>query len=132
MNTAARAAFCGLELRHGRADLLRAVFEGVAFSVLDAAVTLPEFADAPEVYLAGGGTLHHKWRQLLCDLLGKVLLVVEDPNASARGAAVLGGRAVGMAEDDGQKTPLVGRIEPRPYAHEALMMAFDRWKSDGG
>ena len=132
MNTAARAAFRDLELRHDRADMLRAVFEGVAFSVLDAAAALPEFADVPALYLAGGGTLHEKWRQLLCDLLGKVLLVVEDPNASARGAALLGGRAIGMAQDDGQTIPLAGRIEPHPRAHEALMAAFDRWKTEGG
>jgi xylulokinase len=131
MNTAARAAFCGLELRHDRADMFRAVFEGVAFSVLDAAAALPEFAEVPELYLAGGGTLHDKWRQLLCDLLGKVLLVVEDPNASARGAALLAGRAVGMA-DDGQPMALAGRVEPRLYTHDALMAAFDRWKTEGG
>jgi xylulokinase len=136
MNTTARGAFRGLELRHDRADMVRAVFEGVAFSVLDAAAALPEFAGAPELYLAGGGTLHDKWRQLLCDLLGKVLLAVEDPNASARGAALLGGRAVGIlrddSQDDGQTVPLAGRVEPRPRAHDALMTAFGRWKGEGG
>jgi xylulokinase len=132
MNTAARAAFRGLELRHNRADMLRAVFEGVAFSVLDAAAALPEFAGTPELYLAGGGTLHDKWRQLLCDLLGKVLLIVEDPNASARGAALLAGRAVALARDDGHMTPIAGRVEPDLCTHEVLMVAFDRWKSEGG
>ena len=112
--------------------MLRAVFEGVAFSVLDAAAALPEFAGTPELYLAGGGTLHDNWRQLLCDLLGKVLLIVEDPNASARGAALLAGRAVGLAPDDGQMTPLAGRVEPGLCTHEVLMVAFDRWKSEGG
>jgi xylulokinase len=132
MNAAARAAFRRLELRHDRADILRAVFEGVAFSVLDAAEALPEFADVPELYLAGGGTLHEKWRQLLCDSLGKVLLVVEDPNASARGAALLAGRAMGTVPQDGQTIPLAGRVEPSSGAHEALMVAFERWKSEGG
>jgi len=131
MNTAARASFRRLELRHDRADMVRAVFEGVAFSVLDAAATLPEFAEVPELYLAGGGTLHEKWRQLLCDLLGKILLVVEDPNASARGAALLGGRAAGILRDDGQTVPLAGRVEPRRREHETLMEAFDRWKGEG-
>ena len=54
--------------------MLRAVFEGVAFSIADAAAVLPEFANASVLYLAGGGTLQRSWRQLLCDLLGKRLL----------------------------------------------------------
>ena len=100
MNVSAQAGFCGLELRHDRADMLRAVFEGVAFSIAEAADALPEFVDSPAVYLAGGGSLHQTWRQLLCDLLGKRLLVVENPNASAQGAAILGGDAAGFAARD--------------------------------
>ena len=52
MNSSARAGFLGLELSHERADLLRAVFEGVAFSVAEAAGALPEFVDASDIYLA--------------------------------------------------------------------------------
>jgi len=74
MNISAQGGFFGLDLRHSRADVLRAVFEGVAFSIADAAAVLPEFANASVLYLAGGGTLQRSWRQLLCDLLGKRLL----------------------------------------------------------
>ncbi|MGH9104619.1 MAG: xylulokinase, partial [Acidimicrobiales bacterium] len=49
MDTAARGAFSSLELRHDRADLVRAAFEGVAFSILEAAAVLPEFAGASAV-----------------------------------------------------------------------------------
>jgi xylulokinase len=128
MNTSARAGFYGLELRHERADMLRAVFEGVAFSIAEAAGTLPEFADIPALCLAGGGSLHPTWRQLLCDLLGKRLLVVENPNASARGAAVLGARAAGITEKIGSALSFVDEVEPDPRAHEALGVAFERWK----
>ena len=96
MNSSARAAFVDLELRHNRADILRSVFEGVAFSILDAAESLPEFEETRYVLLAGGGSLSPGWRQLLCDALGKSLHIVESPDASARGAALLGGRAAGI------------------------------------
>jgi xylulokinase len=128
MNASARAGFLDLELRHDRGDMLRAVFEGVAFSIAEAAGVLPEFVDTAELYLAGGGSLHQTWRQLLCDLLGKTLLVLENPNASARGAAILGGRSAGIIEKACSVLPVVDEVEPNPRAHESLGVAFERWK----
>ncbi len=105
MNSSARAAFVDLELRHNRADILRSVFEGVAFSILDAAESLPEFEETRYVLLAGGGSLSSGWRQLLCDALGKSLHIVESPDASARGAALLAGRAARVM-DETSREPL--------------------------
>lgn len=106
----------------------RAVFEGVAFSIAEAADALPEFVDSPAVYLAGGGSLHQTWRQLLCDLLGKRLLVVENPNASAQGAAILGGDAAGFAATGRTVPASVDELEPDSRTHTSLSLAFERWK----
>jgi sugar (pentulose or hexulose) kinase len=108
--------------------MLRAVFEGVAFSIAEAADALPEFVDTAALYLAGGGSLHQTWRQLLCDLFGKTLMVVENPNASARGAAMLGGRAAGTMENNGAELLVAEQVEPDPSAHDVLTVAFERWK----
>ena len=129
MDSTAKAAFYNLDLAHDRADVLRSVFEGVAFSVAEAAESLPEFEGAPFLYLAGGGTLQRTWRQLLCDVLGKTLLVVNDPNASARGAALLGGRAAGIAGEASQGAQWTEKVEPDPLAHEHLAATFARWKA---
>jgi len=127
MDPAAGAGFVGIELHHERADMLRAVFEGVAFSIAEAAASLPEFADAPVLHLAGGGTLHAKWRQLLCDVLGKKLLVVENPNASARGAALLGGQAAGIIGKITEEPLITREVEPDPGSHAYLSQLFERW-----
>ncbi len=128
MNPSAGAGFVGIALHHTRADMLRAVFEGVAFSIAEAAATLPEFADAAVLHLAGGGTLHAEWRQLLCDVLGKKLLVVENPNASARGAALLGGQAAGVIGKIRQE-PLVRReVEPDARSHAYLSGVYEHWE----
>ncbi len=128
MDSTATAGFSGLELAHDRADVFRAVFEGVAFSIAEAAESLPEFEAASSMYLAGGGTLRVTWRQLLCDVLGKTLLVVDDPNASARGAALLGGQAAGIQGSPGQGVQWTEKVEPDPMAHERLAPTFARWK----
>jgi xylulokinase len=128
MNSSARGAFVDLGLRHTKADMLRAVFEGVAFSVLDAAESLPEFSETAEVLLAGGGSLTSDWRQVLCDVLGKTLHIVENPDASARGAALLAGRAAQII-DEGPTSPLVaGVVEPNGASHEGLAVVFEHWK----
>jgi xylulokinase len=128
MNSAARAAFLDLGLRHNRADMMRAVFEGVAFSILDAAGPLPEFAKTSDVLLAGGGSLSPLWRQLLCDVLGKNLHIVENPDASARGAALLGGWAAQIVHESPTLPIVAGVVEPDRATHESLMFAFERWK----
>ena len=132
MNPSAGAGFVGIQLHHERADMLRAVFEGVAFSIAEAAATLPEFADAPVLHLAGGGTLHAEWRQLLCDVLGKRLLVVENPNASARGAALLGGQAAGIIGEISEKPLITREVEPDPSAHAYLNEVFEGWEQAAG
>jgi xylulokinase len=131
MNVLARGGFAGLELSHGRADMLRAVFEGVAFSIADAASSLPELTTTSSVYVAGGGSLHPAWRQLLCDALGKTLLIVDNPNASALGAALLGGHAAGIIAKTRGELQVVGQVEPDPRQQELLGAAFPRWKQLG-
>jgi xylulokinase len=127
MNPSAVAGFVGLELHQKRADILRSVFEGVAFSIVEAAATLPEFADAQVLHLAGGGTLHAEWRQLLCDVLGKKLLVVENPNASGRGAALLGGHAAGIIVRTSEEPLITREVEPDPGSHAYLTRVYERW-----
>jgi xylulokinase len=98
-DSAARGAWAGLGLAHGRAHLLRAAFEGVAFALREGLEALEEAGvQAPEIRLAGGGVLNAPWRSLLADVIGRPLGLLRSsvaPNASARGAALLAGLACG-------------------------------------
>jgi xylulokinase len=95
----ARGAWIGLGLSHERAHLLRAALEGVAYSLREALEALEATGvQAPELRLAGGGTLREPWRQMLADVLGRPLLLLPRSaaaSASARGAALLAGIAAG-------------------------------------
>lgn len=93
----ARGSWAGLGLHHTRGHLMRAAFEGLAFSLKDGWEALRATGvDATEVRLAGGGTLDPRWRQLLSDALEHPLLATEVASASARGAALLAGIASGV------------------------------------
>ena len=92
-----RGAWTGLNPRHGRAHLLRAALEGVAFAARDVlGHVLGPGDDAVHLRLAGGGTTDPAWRQMLADVLGHPLDPVEVAAASGLGAALLGARAAGL------------------------------------
>jgi xylulokinase len=96
LNPAARGGWLGLALDHTRGTMMRAAFEGVAFSLragLDAIRS--SGATVTSLRLAGGGSVDARWRQLLADALNVELHAVDCPNAAPRGAAILGGLASG-------------------------------------
>lgn len=96
LNPSARGGWLGLALDHTRGSMMRAAFEGVAFSLragLDA--IRASGATVTSLKLAGGGSVDARWRQLLADALNVELHAVDCPNAAPRGAAILGGLASG-------------------------------------
>lgn len=94
----ARGAFVGLTVRHTRGHLVRAVLEGVAFSLRDVLALLEEAGlDAPtEVRVSGGGARSALWRQILADVLGVELVTVGTTEGAAFGAALLAGTGIGV------------------------------------
>lgn len=113
------AAFTGLRLFHSREHLLRAVLEGVALGLREALDLLDEDDRTTPLRLVGGGSVHPAWRQMLANVLGRELLAVDAPAASARGAALLAGIATGVWVDvdaTGQVTP-GAYVVARPRFH---------------
>jgi len=96
-NINARGAFIGLSSTHRKADMLRAVLEGVAFNlkiVLDILETKGKF---DKIRLIGGGAKGRNWKQIVADIFGKTVTVPEYlEEATSMGAAIIG--AVGAGE----------------------------------
>ncbi len=91
-----RAGWMGAGAADDAGSLMRAALTGVAFSIRSGLEALREHGAAPvRLRLAGGGTVHPAFRQLLSDAMGLPLDAVSVPNAAARGAALLGGLAAG-------------------------------------
>ncbi len=88
----ARAALVGLTASHTRAHVVRAIMEGVAFSLRD---TLTIFAEmnvpVETIRLGGGGARSAVWRQIQADAYGREVELVEADEGAAYGAALLAG-----------------------------------------
>lgn len=110
----ARGAFIGLNAGHSRADLVRAVLEGVAFAyrhVLD--TLLP--AHPAALTLTGGGAKSAGWSQMLADVLGVAVDVAADAqNVGVRGAVLAAQVARGERPDYALAVKRAGRFEPDP------------------
>lgn len=93
----ARGVLFGLTTAHGRGDVVRAVLEGVAFSLRDGLEIIQELGlPARRVKIAGGGARSPLWRQIVADVLGLPISLESEDRGPAFGAALLAGVAVGV------------------------------------
>jgi xylulokinase len=86
----ARGAFFGLSAIHDRGDMIRAIMEGVSYSLADCLSVLDEMGARPEKMLAcGGGGSSAFWRSMLADIYGMDVSTVDSKEAPALGVAIL-------------------------------------------
>lgn len=91
-----RAAFVGLSAAHGQAHLVRAVLEGVAYSLRDTFTLFAELGiPVRGVRLGGGGARSPLWRQIQADIYGRAVEILTAEEGAAYGAALLAGVGVG-------------------------------------
>jgi xylulokinase len=114
-----RAALIGLAANHGRGHLVRAVLEGVAFSLRDTFSIFSELRVPVEsVRLGGGGSRSPLWRQIQADVYGCTVDTVQADEGAAYGAAILAGVGVGLwSTVDAACDALVrraGATQPKP------------------
>jgi xylulokinase len=129
-NPQARGVFAGLTMSHGRAEMARAVFEGVALNlkmILDA--FQEQGAAIQAMRLIGGGGRSPAWRQILADvyelpILRPTLLA----EATSLGAAIAGGIGVGLFADYSVAHDLVQVREaeqPNPLTQECYRALYE-------
>ena len=86
----ARGVFFGLSAMHQKRDLIRAVMEGVAFSLRDCIEVFREMdIRISDMAACGGGGSSALWRQMLADLFGCPITTAVSREGAALGAAIL-------------------------------------------
>ena len=144
-NPKARGGFVGLQITHTRADLIRAVLEGICLNLRTILQSYTEAgARIDEVSVIGGGAKGRLLRQTLADVFGRPVLrprLLDE--ATSLGAAVAAGVGVGLFRGFSavaQFNPVVDRQEPEAgaqavydrlhpvfsAAYEALVPVFDQ------
>jgi xylulokinase len=92
----ARGALVGITAQHARAHVIRAILEGVAFSLRDSLTLFREIGVPIEsIRLSGGGARSALWQQIQADIYGMPVELIEADEGAAYGAALLAGVGTG-------------------------------------
>ena len=127
-----RGAFVGLSAMHTRADMTRAVLEGVSCSLTDCMSVLREMNVSPNVMrVCGGGGRSPMWRQMLADMFG-IPTAVTTAEGPALGAAILAmvGAGVYSSVSEACRTIITLKDEfaPDMTAHAAYQPYYGIYK----
>ncbi|UJF31603.1 xylulokinase [Paenibacillus hexagrammi] len=117
----ARGGFIGLNLRHGKAHLTRAILEGITFGLYDSMQLIKESGiEVTELRVNGGGARSPFWRQMIADIFGIPVVTVNSTDGPAYGAAIMA--ASGVLQEDittlcEKWIQVVDRMEPIAENH---------------
>ncbi len=127
-----RGAFVGLDVSHGRKDLVQAVLEGVAFAMADCQQALAAAGTKLEsLIVVGGGARSDAWLGIMASVLNCPLAEPAGADLGAAfGAARLGRLAAsGEAPESVCEAPAVRQLhEPDPALAEAYQAALARYR----
>ena len=119
----ARGAFVGLTSRHHMGHMIRAVMEGVTYSLRDGIEIMKSIGiEINQVRVVGGGGKSALWRQMQADIFNQEIVTLQVEEGPAYGAALLAGVGVGVFNDvdDAVKKciKITGVIQPNPDHRE--------------
>ncbi|CAG7625069.1 Xylulose kinase [Paenibacillus solanacearum] len=129
----ARGGFIGLNLRHTKAHLTRAVLEGITFGLRDSLELVKQSGiEIRELRVNGGGARSVFWRQMIADIFGYPVVTVNSTDGPAYGAAVMA--ASGVLQKDipslcEQWIRVVDRVEPNPANQARYEAYYDVYRS---
>ncbi|NJD27878.1 MAG: hypothetical protein FIA92_06230 [Chloroflexi bacterium] len=123
----ARGVFFGLGRNHGRSDMIRAIFEGVGYSVLDIAQRLRDMGvDIRRVVASGGLARLEPVVAIKADMLGVPVTLTEELETTALGAALVAGLNCGDWESiDSATTACIRYSRTHEPAPERTAMYLD-------
>jgi xylulokinase len=130
LDAQARGGWIGLTAKHTRADMIRSVMEGVAYSQKDCLSLIEGLgAKVASVRLSGGGARSAFWKRILTDVFDRTVATLETQEGSAYGAALLGmvgtGAFASVEEACRESIQESERLEPDSGAAAAYRRSYE-------
>jgi xylulokinase len=132
-DASARASLIGLAANHGRGHIIRAILEGVAFSLRDTFTILEEMkVPVTEVRLGGGGARSPLWRQIQADVYGQRVSTIQAEEGAAYGAALLAGVGAGawtsVDEACRMAVRVAKQVDPDPRNTAVMQRQYEAYR----
>ncbi len=127
-----RASFTGVAISSGKGDFIRALFEGVAFSLLDCYGQIKNAGlEVGRIFLIGGGARSALWSQIISDVFN-LSGVIPAPADASFGTALIAGTGVGIFPDSAAAVRKCLKLErefsPDPAAVEKYRQLFETYR----
>jgi xylulokinase len=134
LDARARGGWIGLTAKHTRADMIRALLEGVSYSQKDCLDIIEQIGvQVDSVRVSGGGARSAFWRQMLANVFAKRVVTLETQEGSAYGAALLALVGTGAYSSVPEVCKAVMRevdsISPQPDAAQVYAAGHPIYKS---
>jgi xylulokinase len=133
LDPSARAALLGLTASHTRGHIIRAVMEGVAYSLKDTFSIFEEMKiPVTSIRLGGGGARSPLWRQIQADVYAHAVEIVAAEEGAAYGAAILAGTGAGawnsVDEACDSVVRVASRIAPDQIASKTMQQGYRTYR----
>lgn len=129
----ARGGFIGLNLRHTKAHLTRAVLEGITLGLRDSMELIQASGiEIKELRVNGGGARSLFWRQMIADIFGYPVVTVNSTDGPAYGAAVMAASGVlgaDISELCERWIQVVDRVEPNAENQSRYQQYYEVYKT---
>lgn len=115
MDPYSRGLFFGLKLEHRDAHLVRAVLEGVCFSLRDGMEIFKSLGCGMQrIIVSGGGAKSELWKQIVADTLNCEVYVNSTEEQACLGAAAMAGVGIRLYSSVEDACGTLVRIKPEP------------------
>jgi xylulokinase len=123
----ARGALVGITLAHTRGHLIRAVMEGVTYSMRDS-LEIIEGLGVPvrQIRASGGGSRSPLWRQIQADVFGRKVVTINSEEGAAYGVALLAAVGAGAFKDIQEACAATIRVVKQTESNRQAKKHYDR------
>jgi xylulokinase len=123
----ARGCFVGLTLAHTRGHLLRAIMEGVTYSMRESLAIFDGLGvPVRQIRASGGGSRSPFWRQIQADIFGRKVVTINSEEGPAYGVALLAAVGAGAFKNIREACAATIRVVDETAANPAAKKHYDR------
>lgn len=123
--------FFGMRGHHHQAHFIRAVIEGISMALYDIARSMIGLGlSIRQIHVSGGFVQAEEWLQILANIFGKKICLINTADASAIGAAFLAMKNLGLITDYQQLKPAeVKEFHPQAASVDTYQELFFRYRN---
>lgn len=130
-NSYAKGSYTGISIKHEFKDFIRATYEGVAYTMLDCYMHMPQ--ESKSVTVCGGGANSVIWCQMFSDVMGVDVLTIKGEELGAKGVvinnSVIQGFYDSYEEAIKQTVKIKNLFHPDLEKHKKYMKYYELYKA---